>query len=326
MRFKRVLVLALAALILTSFMSAVWAQAKPQSPAQTAEKAYDEGFKLMQQKKYQMAVEQFNNAIAKNPKFTKAYSMRGSCYFILKDYKAAIADMDKALEFTPQDVTSLFTRGQAYLFLGDSKKALVDFNALSKLQPENPKVYYQRAICYFRLGNLHECIQDCSKAISYAPKNPNAFALRGACYWRQDLTKAAVTDFERAIKIRPDDPYLQLFSYCAKAQIGQDGKKDLAAFYGRVKDKSWPYPAAGMFLGKISPEECMKAAKAAVKTQPEKGLAEQQSYFFVAQYFFIKGDKQKADTYMKKAESTGTDSHPFIQGLVKYQLKKARTK
>jgi tetratricopeptide (TPR) repeat protein len=51
-----------------------------------------------QQEKYAEAIQQYNNAIAADPKLPEAYSARGYSYLKQSKYKEAIVDFDKALE------------------------------------------------------------------------------------------------------------------------------------------------------------------------------------------------------------------------------------
>lgn len=81
---------------------------------------------MCQGKKWQQALNEYNNAIALDPNFTKAYRERGVAYFILGDYQKAITDFDKAIAHDPNYAEGYLNRRQGYYKLGNTNRACED--------------------------------------------------------------------------------------------------------------------------------------------------------------------------------------------------------
>jgi len=311
MKFRKSLLLFLIVIMLFSTISACFAQ--------DAQGAFKKGMKLFRDKKFRQAISSFDSALGSNKSFVKAYVFRGLSYFMLEDHLKAINDLNKALQMDPENVTALFGRGQAYLFIGKSKEAIVDFSSVLTKQPENALSHLQRGICYYRLGEYKKAVSDASKAISSNVKNIDPYILRGACYYRQKLYDATVTDFKRARDLRPDGPYLQLLYYVARAHSGNTSTDELRAFADKYKAKGneFPYNLIKMMLGRRTAVECLKDVEK-FKPAKLKGTILQQTQFFVSIFFFIQGDKTKAEKYEKLALN-GVNKLFLIDALVKVQ-------
>ena len=312
MKTNKRLVLILVSLMLAAFITTAFAQTAAKDP-------YKDGLKLFQKKSYKEAIPCFDQALAVNKNFVKAYVFRGLSYYMLEDHEKAINDLNKAIQMDPENVTALYGRGMAYLFTGKSQKAITDFTMVLQKQPENSLSYFNRAICYYRLNEMKKAVSDASKAISNNPKNARAYFLRGACYWKQELYEAATRDLKRAVELRPDGPNFQLMYYMAKAHMGDISTDQLKAFYEKYQKKAdqWPYPAVAMMLGRIEPVDCLKAAE---KFEPVKLRATvvQQANFYISGFFFIQKNQEKAEKYMKLAIN-GENKLFVIQSLIKHE-------
>ena len=106
----------------------------------TAEEFFEQGKKLSLVGNYDHAIDNYTEAIKRNPKFAKAYNNRGIAYVGKKQYDLAIADFNKAI----------------------------------KLDPKNGKVYNNRAVAYWHKGEVARARQDIQKAQSLViPVNPD---------------------------------------------------------------------------------------------------------------------------------------------------------
>jgi tetratricopeptide (TPR) repeat protein len=287
--------------------------------AEDAQTLYVGGVKKIKAREFEKAIKDFDQAIAANKGFVKAYVGRGMCYFMLDNHKKAVEDMNMAIQRDPENATALFWRGSSYMMLGNSKEAISDFSGVLRKQPENSWSYMNRAICQFRLDNLKDAITDASKAVSNNPRRGDPYAVRGLCYWKQGKFDSAVRDLKYAVEVTPSNPYFQLLCYTAKAHEGDPSTKDLEAFYASKEAQSdkFVYQLIGMMLGKVTPEECLKAAD---NYQPSnlKDTMKQQAQFFISNYFFVKGDKEKAKKYMDLALN-GVNKMAVMQAIVKIQ-------
>jgi tetratricopeptide (TPR) repeat protein len=292
----------------------------PKLTIRDAQKFFNEGVRLFKKKAYGSAAGNFDKAIEANPGFVKAYSLRGFCNYFLDNYSKALADLNVAVQFDPENVTALFGRGVTHIALGKTREAIADFTSVLEHQPTNAQSYLERGICHFRLGNLSQAINDASRSISGNPRKAAPFVLRGVCYWKEEKFEPAVRDFKMAVEIEPKNVYYHLLQYTARARGGdKDAAKDLREFLDDRKsmESAYPYSLAAMMLGRKSPPECLKAAEI-YEPARMRGTVLQQTQFFVAQFFEIQGDKEKAQKYMDLAMK-GENNIFLIQPIVKLQ-------
>lgn len=294
------------------------------SYAEDAQTLYIGGIKKVKDRDFEGAIKDFGAAIKANKSYVKAYVGRGMCYFMLDNHQKAIADLNEAIQLDPENVTALFWRGSSYLMAGDSKSAIPDYSGVLKKQPENAYSYLFRGIAYFRLDKLEEAISDVSKSISYNPRKAEPYVIRGLCYYKKEMYDSTVRDFKRGVELEPANAYYHLLAYVAQAKNGDASTGDLGKFYNQkdARQDRIIYQFIGMMLGKEEPEDCLKAAQ---NFEPSnlRATMVQQAQFFVANYFFIKGNKDKGKEYLDKAMN-GENKLFVIQMIVKmifYDLK-----
>ena len=112
------------------------------------------GLNYLKNNEFELAVKQFNIAIAKNPKDEKNYDSRGSAYEKLSNYTNALKDFNKALELNPDYANAYYNRGVVYCRLSKENLALQDFSKAISLNTKDAWAYYNRANIYQNQSNL----------------------------------------------------------------------------------------------------------------------------------------------------------------------------
>jgi len=97
---------------------------------------YNRGHAYAEQKKYDLALSDYNKAIELDPKYVKAYNGRGNAYSDQKKYDLAIADYTQAIELDPKDVKAYNNRGRVYVFQKKYDLAIADFSKVIELDPK----------------------------------------------------------------------------------------------------------------------------------------------------------------------------------------------
>ncbi|MFP4646802.1 MAG: tetratricopeptide repeat protein, partial [Candidatus Acetothermia bacterium] len=92
---------------------------------------------LAEQKRYQRAITQFEQAIEKNSEYTEAYLGFGDVLSKLDNYSQAIEQYKKALELKEDDPQLLIKMGQAYLPDGQYSEARESFEKALELHEDN---------------------------------------------------------------------------------------------------------------------------------------------------------------------------------------------
>ncbi len=125
---------------------------------------YDEGEKYYNQKKYDLAIVEFNKAVVADPKFAFAWDNLGMCYRKLERYKEAINCYKKSLDLDPKGTMPLMNMAVAYDYLNDSAMAIQTYTQFIVLHPEDPEGYYGISRIQNTTGDYANALENCAKA------------------------------------------------------------------------------------------------------------------------------------------------------------------
>ena len=81
------------------------------------------------------ALADFDRALELAPRYTEAYSNRGTARHARGDDAGSVADFEQALEIDPRHAEAYNNRGAARHALGDPRTALADFDLASEAAP-----------------------------------------------------------------------------------------------------------------------------------------------------------------------------------------------
>ena len=170
---------------------------------QNAESYFNQGLKYRNQRKYDLAIAEFNQAIKLNPKYAEAYYNRGNIYNTQGKYDLALVDYNQAIKFNPKYTQVYNNKGIIYNKQGKYDLALAEFNQAIKLNPKYSKVYNNRGIVYNNQRKYDLAIAEFNQAIKLNPKYAEAYYNRGNIYNNQGKYDLALAEFNQAIKFKP---------------------------------------------------------------------------------------------------------------------------
>ena len=110
---------------------------------------------LFKDGKTQEAIEHYNEVVALKSYYadTLVYNDRGNAYAKLGRYQRAIDDFNEAIRRNPANFYSYNYRGIVYAKLGQDQRAMNDFNQAVRLNPDYADSYHNRALFYLNLKN-----------------------------------------------------------------------------------------------------------------------------------------------------------------------------
>ena len=133
-----------------------------------------------------------------------AYSSLAGVYISQGKYEAAIEQYDNALSREPDETKKVgiyFGRGSSYASLGRLKEASDDLNRAIKITPE-PITYWSLASVYERQGKWEDAIAAADKAISHTkPPTAHSYAFYANLYVRRARLTGSDADYEKAIQL-----------------------------------------------------------------------------------------------------------------------------
>jgi len=99
--------------------------------------AKERGNALFKESKWVPAIEEYTEAIKRNPKNHVAFSNRAACYMKLMDWDRGLEDCDKCIKLKPDFIKAYTRKGRTQNFLKQYHKALETYDAGLKREPQN---------------------------------------------------------------------------------------------------------------------------------------------------------------------------------------------
>ncbi|MCA2589207.1 tetratricopeptide repeat protein, partial [Microcystis aeruginosa CS-558/01A06] len=153
--------------------------------------------------KYDLALDDYNQAIELNPNHAQAYNNRGTLYDEQQKYELALADYNQAIELNRNFAMAYYNRGGLYQDLGKYDLALSDYSKAIEINRSYAEAYYNRGNLYKDLQKYDLALSDYSKAIEINPNLAEAYNNRGGLYRLQEKYDLALSDYSKAIDINP---------------------------------------------------------------------------------------------------------------------------
>jgi tetratricopeptide (TPR) repeat protein len=199
--------------LLVNFMVIAYLMLPSVALAATVESDLDKGAEFFQKSQYDLAIQELNRALEKNPRFANAYTLRGYCYGAKGGFDQAIADFTRALNINPMMEIAYTGRGVAYAGKGRSAQAIADFTQALQINPRFAQAYYSRGVIYLTRGQFDQAIADFSKIL--APNSGLAHAAyhhRAIGYYKKREFAKAWDDVQKAQSLgcKVDPKFLQV--------------------------------------------------------------------------------------------------------------------
>jgi tetratricopeptide (TPR) repeat protein len=118
---------------------------------------------------YDLALQDYNEAIRLNPTSASQFNNRGVIYRIKGDYDHAIADYNKAISLRSDYPAAFYNRALAYTEKGAFDNALADFNIVLRFDARNALALYARGLMFLKTGNAEAGRSDIAAAKSINP-------------------------------------------------------------------------------------------------------------------------------------------------------------
>ncbi|MBD2353078.1 tetratricopeptide repeat protein [Tolypothrix sp. FACHB-123] len=186
---------------------------------------YKQGHAAYKIRDYARAIENFNQALEKDPNHSKAHINRANARYNMKDYEGALTDYTAALKINPQEIKAFVNRGNVRYMLAEYSNdpdreytlAIADFNNAIRLNSKEIEAYIRRGVVRSQMAkysgdsqqDYQLALNDFSKAINLNPTKAEAYYQRGVVYsqiaqyssnYVQEYNRA-IADFDQALSI-----------------------------------------------------------------------------------------------------------------------------
>lgn len=151
----------------------------------------------MRMVRYDYALADFNEALAKDPSLTKALILRAKLYYTLRENELADIDFSKAIELEPTEITAYEERAQFYEAREQYDLAIADYSVMIALGEDDFYGYVLRADLYEKLGKMTDSLADYDRAIELNPYYSDLYQYRGDIRKALGDSKGAEEDYRK---------------------------------------------------------------------------------------------------------------------------------
>jgi superkiller protein 3 len=238
----------------------------------------------------------------------------------VKGFKTALNFYDQAIRKDPRFTLAYAGIAEANMFLYDetkeaswSQKALSAAQEAQQLNPDLPEVHWALGSVYLKTGKTEESIAEMKQALEKAPNSDDSYRHLGHVYREAGRKEEAIAAYQKAIEINPYYWFNYNWLGVTYASFGEY-EKALSAFQ-RVTELAPDWASGysnvgGMYyqLGKWN--EAVAAFRKSISLEPN---AEAQSNLGVAFYYL--GLYSEAAKAMEKAVEMDPNRHDFAADL-----------
>ena len=164
-----------------------------------------EGDELLQARRYEQAIEAYDEAIEKGADLARAYAGRGQAYAALRRFREAVTDYDKSLEYD-RTADVLASRCNASRLLARSDEAMTNCQEAISLDPENVDARLALAMLYLDQNSPEEARSEIEAAREIDPGSAKAHYVLAQVEVAEGKYEAAVASLTRCIEIDPSQP------------------------------------------------------------------------------------------------------------------------
>ncbi|HZC44754.1 MAG TPA: tetratricopeptide repeat protein, partial [Acidobacteriaceae bacterium] len=169
------------------------------------------------------ALQDFNEAIHRNPKVATAYVNRGYIYNDLHKPELGAADFEAAINLEPNDGQAHMGLAYSDLDLGKSKAAIHESQLAEKALGDSEFVHVIRATAYGRQGMLTKAVDEYRAALKFAPNDGGLHLGLGNALFAERRYHDAVNELLIAQKLTPDNAVV--YGLLARAYAEQQDRQ-----------------------------------------------------------------------------------------------------
>lgn len=179
----------------------LWTYILELKPLQYPEVYFSRGEEFVARGNIDKGLEDYNTAIAVDPKYDSAYINKGVILMTRGELDNAIKEFEMVIKINPQSADAYTNRGSAYYRKGNLEQALTDYSMAIAMDATLGATYINRALVYKERDDFGKAITDFTTAISLNPDLVKPYLIRGDLYMKTGDVERAVKDYEKACSL-----------------------------------------------------------------------------------------------------------------------------
>jgi TonB family protein len=161
------------------------------------------GSDMLDHGQYDLAIAQFDLAIAKDPNLAMAYADRGMAHAWRRDRDRANQDFDKAFSIDARNWVALHGRGMLAFQAGNYVEAKALFTRAIEIRASDSFALWWRAQAHLSTGDLQNVLADADSMIQLTPVEFRGYPLKALVFRLQGKPDEALAVAERLFSANP---------------------------------------------------------------------------------------------------------------------------
>lgn len=140
---------------------------------------YDGAEALYAARKYEEALGEYEQVVARLPRHENAWKRKGDCFSNLKKHEEALGCYERVIDLGPDSMQGWNLAGVCLLELGKYDDALEYFDMANKVGPQHEAVWNFRGVCLYQMERYGDALESFDRAIKINPKFVPAWRNKG---------------------------------------------------------------------------------------------------------------------------------------------------
>ncbi|MBV9616825.1 MAG: tetratricopeptide repeat protein, partial [Ktedonobacteraceae bacterium] len=157
------------------------------------------------EKRYEEALDAYEQAILLNPENALAHSGKGNALYCLKRYEEALAAYNQAILFDTENALTYYNIGTTLYYLKRYDEAIAAYEWTIVLDSNDAFAYNGKGNALRRLRRYAEALEACEKAVILDPDNALAHNSKGNILYDLKRYEQALTDYNQALLLDPEN-------------------------------------------------------------------------------------------------------------------------
>lgn len=148
-------------------------------------------------------IDEYSAVLVAQPRNAQLLIQRGDLYLQVREFDLAVEDYSDAIEIDNKLDAAYFGRGMALGRSGRIKEGITDLDVYIKRNPDSSLAYTKRGVRYLWLGDETSARRDFEKALVLNPQNAEAHDDLGVIFARKEEYARALEHFAATVSIDP---------------------------------------------------------------------------------------------------------------------------
>lgn len=255
---------------------AMLTSAEPVNPKEQAVSLYVDAMMLNDLNEREDAIRKLNDALALDPKFAMAYSLKGEILKVLEQYEGSADAYEQATVHDPFSFSDFFNLGEVSRIIKQWARAARAYASACQLDPQHYPAHLGAAFSFFELKEYENSLTYAQKAKELDPTQSDPEFLLGDVFEAQKDHVQAINAYRRALEMKGNDPAIMVSLARAYLRSGRysSAKELLTDVVAAEPDNSMAYQYLGFSQLKLKEiDDAIESYRQAVSADENDWMA-----------------------------------------------------